>query len=113
MLYNAFKANPDKSHLLLNKENTNLSVIIEGHEIYNEAHVKLLGVIIDNELKSNRHVTILCNKAGQKLNALSRIFQYMSMRQRRLIMKTFIQSQFGYCPLVWMFHNRELKSVFF
>ena len=23
-------------------------------------------------------------------------------------MKTFIQSQFNYCPLVWMFHNRTL-----
>ena len=107
---NAFKADPDKSHSLLNKENTNLSIIIEGHEIYKEAHVKLLGVIIENELKFNRHVTILCKKADQKLNALSRIPQYMSMRQRRLIMKTFIQSQIGYCPLVWMFHNRELNT---
>ena len=25
-------------------------------------------------------------------------------------MKTFIQSQFKYCPLTWMFHNRTLNS---
>ena len=25
-------------------------------------------------------------------------------------MKTFIQSQFNYCPLVWMFHNRTLNN---
>ena len=25
-------------------------------------------------------------------------------------MKSFIQSQFGYCPLVWMFHSRNLKN---
>ena len=24
-------------------------------------------------------------------------------------MKTFITSQFNYCPLVWMFHNRTLN----
>lgn len=24
-------------------------------------------------------------------------------------MKTFIISQFGYCPLVWMFHSRQLN----
>ena len=25
-------------------------------------------------------------------------------------MKTFIESQFNYCPLVWMFHNRTLND---
>ena len=25
-------------------------------------------------------------------------------------MKSFIQSQFNYCPLVWMFHNRTLNN---
>ena len=25
-------------------------------------------------------------------------------------MKSFIESQFGYCPLVWMFHSRSLNN---
>ena len=25
-------------------------------------------------------------------------------------MKAFIASEFGYCPVVWMFHNRKLNS---
>ena len=25
-------------------------------------------------------------------------------------MKAFIESQFGYCPLTWMFHSRTLNS---
>ena len=25
-------------------------------------------------------------------------------------MKTFVNSQFGYCPLIWMFHNRTLNN---
>ena len=25
-------------------------------------------------------------------------------------MKAFVTSQFGYCPLVWMFHSRGLNS---
>ena len=32
---------------------------------------KLLGVKIDHELNFNEHVSSLCNKASQKLNALS------------------------------------------
>ena len=34
----------------------------------------------------------------------------MNKEKRRLILKAFIESQFGYCPLVWMFHNRTLNN---
>ena len=34
----------------------------------------------------------------------------MNLAQLRLVMNTFIFSQFGYCPLVWMFHSRELNN---
>ena len=34
----------------------------------------------------------------------------MSINKRRIIMKAFIESQFGYCPLIWMFHNRTLNN---
>ena len=34
----------------------------------------------------------------------------MSTRQKRIIMKAFINSQFRYCPLVWMNHNRKINN---
>ena len=34
----------------------------------------------------------------------------MNTEKRRIIMKAFINSQFGYCPLVWMFHSRTLNN---
>ena len=34
----------------------------------------------------------------------------MNFNQRRLVMKAFITSQFGYCPLIWMFHSRKLNN---
>ena len=45
-----------------------------------------------------------------KLNALARIAGYMDFPKPRLIMKAFITSQFGYCPLIWMFHSRALNN---
>ena len=33
----------------------------------------------------------------------------MTLKQGKIILKTFIQSHFGYCPLVWMFHSRTLN----
>ena len=30
---------------------------------------------------------------------------YMPIEKRRIMMKTFIEFQFNYCPLIWMFHS--------
>ena len=34
----------------------------------------------------------------------------MNLNQRRTLMKTFIESQFGYCALIWMFHGRIVNK---
>ena len=34
----------------------------------------------------------------------------MNLAQCRLIRNAFIFSQFGYCPLIWMFHSRKLNN---
>ena len=46
----------------------------------------------------------------KKLYALSRVSLYMSLYQHRMIMQSFIMSQFGYCPLIWVNHNRSLNN---
>ena len=33
----------------------------------------------------------------------------MNLSKRKALMKTFVISQFNYCPLVWMFHSRKLN----
>ena len=71
---------------------------------------KLLGITIDNELTFDEHVSKLCKKASQKVHALSRLCHYMDIKKRRTIIKAFIESQFGYCPLVWMLHIRTLNT---
>ena len=59
-----------------------------------------LGIKIDRALQFDGHVNSLCKKAYQKLNAIARFAPYMNVEKRRVIMKAFIKSQFGYCPLV-------------
>ena len=34
----------------------------------------------------------------------------MSLDKRSMIMKAFIESQFYYCPLIWMFHSRTMNN---
>ena len=70
----------------------------------------LLGITIGKELNFDDHVNNLCKKACQKLNAHARIAPFMNIEKKRIIMKAFIESQFGYCPLIWMFHSRSLNN---
>ena len=44
-----------------------------------------------------------------KLSVLSRLSNLMSFQQGRFLMKLFVEAQFEYCPLVWMFHSREVN----
>ena len=91
--------------------NDNITTInIDSNIILNEGSEKLLGVTIDNKLTIKDHVSNLCKKASQKLHALARVSQYMDLLQRKSIIDSFIVSQFGYCPLVWIFHSRKLNN---
>jgi hypothetical protein len=106
---NGMKANPDKCHLLLSK-NENLSVDIAGADISNSSKVKLLGVTLDSSLKFDTHVNEICSKANRKLSALIRLAKYIDIDKRKILIKSFILSQFSYCPLIWMFHSRNLNN---
>ena len=64
----------------------------------------------DSNLSLSEHVTYLCATANRKLHALSRVFKYASLKKRRIFMKSFIISQFSYCPLIWMTHSRGLNN---
>ena len=106
---NEMKSNDDKCHLFVaNKDN--LTINLSCETIKSSDSVKLLGITIDKQLNFKEHVTKLCKKGNQKLHALARIAKYMSKNKLRILMKAFIELQFNYCPLVWMFHNRTLNN---
>ena len=105
---NALRYIPDKFHLLLSSSDENIYTSVDQFQIYQ--HEKLLGITIDNNMKFDEHVSRLCKNASQKLHALARVSNFIDVEQRRKIMKAFIASQLGYCPVVWMFHSRMLNN---
>ena len=105
---NFMKPNSDKSHILLSYSEPS-TALIDGSSI--ESNTKeILGVTIGRDLKFDEHVNKLCKKPCQKLNALVRLEPFMNFDKKRMIVKAFIELQFGYCPLVWMFHSRSLNN---
>ena len=71
---------------------------------------KMLGVTIDNNINMKKHINNICKRAGNKLNALARIANYLDLRKRKLLMKSFVISQFNYCPIIWMYCQRESNN---
>ena len=109
---NFMKLNADKCYLLVlgQRFDDPVSVKIGNTDVVNSSEEKLLGVHTDSKLSFDRHVSKLCQKASNKLYALAHISPYMNQNKLRYLMKPFITSQFQYCPLIWMFHSRQLNQ---
>ena len=79
--------------------------------IKSSEEVEILGIKIDNNLNFNNHINLISRKAGQKLSALLRISSNLNMKQKKLLYKSIIKSQFNYCPLVWIFCSRQSNNL--
>ena len=65
---------------------------------------------MNSELKFEEHINKTCNIVNKKLNALHRIASHTSLDKRKMLLRAFIESQFSYCPLIWMFLSRTLNN---
>ena len=73
---------------------------VENNQITNSKCEKLLGIKIDE----------ICKKAGQKMNALSRVIPNMNITKRFTLLNTFFMSQCNYYHLTWMCHSRAKNN---
>ena len=93
--------------------------------------VALLGVMIDKSLTFKKHIDNLARKAqywafmlhAYKLHALRRSRKFLAIEKAKILGNAFIDSQFNYAPLIWMFcrkrfypkiekiHHKTLKVI--
>ena len=67
---------------------------------------------------------MLCRRASYKLHALIRIRKYLTLEKSKLLYNAFINNQFNYASIIWMFcckqdylevekiHYKALKTVY-
>ena len=116
--------NSGKYHyLIINKGIANESIELGKKSLHAEAEQKLLGVIIDKDLKFQSHAKSIIKAANQKLSALIRVALLMIDFNKKVIFKSFIKGKVNYCPLLWMFsttavnhkinmpHERRLRAL--
>ena len=107
---NYMKLNQSKCHFLTCGSQEHLWIRVGDERIWESQCEKLLGLIVDKKLSFDTHLRALCKKVNQKVSALARIVRILPFPKRHLIMKTFIESQFSYCPLVWMFCSNTMNN---
>ena len=54
-------------------------------------------------LDFNDHISDICRKASQQLAVLKRKGRFLTKHGKLTIFKSFIMSNFNYCPLTWHF----------
>jgi len=68
--------------------------------IWESQHKRLLGVELDKELKFHEHLKIICKKASAKVTALARLIKIVPLERKKVLLNSFVKSQFSHCPLV-------------
>jgi hypothetical protein len=101
---NCMAANPDKFQaIFLGKGVSQECIEIKKIKITPEKYVKLLGVLIDNQLNFDTHVSEICKKTSKQLNALKRLSFCMNISSKMAIFRSYIISCMSFCSVVWHF----------
>ena len=110
---NSMVANPSKFQIMFlrsNIDNNEITFMVEDKRVRSKTEVKLLGITIDDKLSFNKHISNLCSTASNRLRALARIRKFLSLEQAKRLSEAYIMSPFKYCPLIWMFCNKNANN---
>ena len=113
---NGMLLNGDKCQFLLIESSRTMrnhtSEIEIGDKYVEESRKgKLIGINFDNNLTMVDHIKYIFIQASSKLHALARISHFLNEHKRKLLMKSFIISQFNYCPIIWMYCQRKFNTL--
>ena len=84
--------NSNKCHLLVAvRKLEQIWAKIVTDLIWESNALKLPGITVDNHLKFDKYISLLCAKANRKLSALARISYYLTFRQKIALIETFFE----------------------
>ena len=123
---NSVKANPERFQFMITGEKNHLEYRLKIVSIATKESdkVDLLILTINKALNYKKHINNLCHTAQYYLYALRWIGKYLALDKVRLLGNDFIDTQFNYAPLIWMFchettylkiqkiHHKTLRVIY-
>ena len=103
------KANPEKFQFMILRKTRRpeFDLLIDSNVIKESADVEILGLIADNKLNFEKHIGKLCQTVSYKLHVLKRLRKYLTLKKPRVLGNAFVNSQFNYAPLIWIFCQKK------
>ena len=103
------KLNPKKFQFMILGKITWQPIVLNMNniKIKESSSVVWLGLTIDNWLTFKDHINILCRRASFKHHALGRIRKYLTIVKAKLLYNAFVNSQFNYASIIWMFYHKQ------
>ena len=108
--------NPDKFQVInIDKhkaDHKNVEMSIDNEIVKALNTVKLLVVCIDQKLNFNEHIGNICESAGNQLESLQKLKHFLTFDQKKLLVNSYVFSNFNYCALVGNFcHSKCLNKL--
>ena len=100
---NSLKANPKKLQFMILAKGVRQTITlnIKKIKIRESQNVELVGLTIDNRLTFKNQINMLCLRANYKLHT------YLTLKKSKVICNTFINNQFNYASITWMFCPKQ------
>ena len=110
--YNYMIENRTKFHFIVSGHKyEHLWIELDGFKIWESSEETLLGICMDRNLYFDNHVNIICRIASRKLTALARLSSILPFHKMKVLILSFFNSQFSYCPLVFFFEVRQAMKL--
>ena len=92
-----------------------LEITMSNVKIRCGSELKLLGLIIDQNLDFSKHVSELCKRTARKVGVLTRLRNILPIKAKLIIYKSMVLPQLTYCHTVWNFcrssDSRKLERI--
>ena len=102
-------ANPGEfQRVIFDKHNGNHTyqiIRLDQTEIKALSKVRPLGAEIDDKLNFIYHISNICKSASNQLNALITLKHLLRFDERKVLVNTFLMSNFDYCSHDWIKKN--------
>ena len=107
--------NLDKCHVLIQGKQRNVAHAyhyqLNNHELEHVFDEKDLGVILDVELKFEKHISEKINKANAIMGLIRRSFSYLGPELFKKLYLTFVRPHLEYAQAVWHPHLRKYINL--